>query len=335
MFLLCGCEERGTPMAPASPVTTPLLPPAEGVLRLTKKAGLPEDLKGLSPDLPVLNLQVDYVGPKRWLEIDAHCCAGGKYLSDGENYRRIELPLSGSIVIGFGEGKTLDGAPDATVLESTPAGTGVLQFGAGPLRGHRITTWESPWPCELRGPASYVWGVFVDEADGAALLGPTDRVSRARAGWVFWIRMGHRRLTSIDPVVGDVTRFQPIGGRQMRSFHCTLDLATGKAIVVPAGNPESPPGDGERESLVEAGQRYRVVLEDNSKDLASKAGMTGLGLNSDRVQVSVEVSSESTRKVIRSLPVQEFQGNHEEHVVRSLKLKDGTLTFWIQFWTLE
>src|SRR5438045_7728473 len=111
--MLCGCD-RSTPTPSPLPVATSPAPPGEGILRLTKKSGVPEAVKDLIPGLPVLHLQVEYSGPKRWLEIDTVGWAGGKSLSGGDNISEIELPLSGSIVIGFGEGTLLESTPDGT-----------------------------------------------------------------------------------------------------------------------------------------------------------------------------------------------------------------------------
>src|SRR5580765_1835995 len=86
-------------------------PPEPGRFLVRSKAGFPAamDPKLLVAGLPVLQVQVDYVGPKTWLWVDAQCWQQGKFLRMAENHHEVRLPLSGAVGIGFGEGKTNDG----------------------------------------------------------------------------------------------------------------------------------------------------------------------------------------------------------------------------------
>src|ERR1041384_742175 len=75
------------------------------------------------------------------------------------------------------------------------------------------------------------------------------------------------------------------------------------------------------------GHTFQVVMVDNKKE--RKGGIPGFP---DRVRVSISEVDDHTKKILRSIPVQEFEGEHEQQGPRALILKGGKIRFWMQFW---
>jgi hypothetical protein len=38
---------------------------------------------------------------------------------------------------------------------------------------------------------------------------------------------------------------------------------------------------------------------------------------------------------VRTIPVQEFTGDHEGAAARAMTIKDGVARFWMEFWMLD
>jgi hypothetical protein len=110
-----------------------------------------------------------------------------------------------------------------------------------------------------------------------------------------------------------------------------MDLGTGKIEVTQPKDREDDEKavwDNLDKEIVKNGRAYRVTYEDNAR----KPDRKSPGLP-DWVRVSVVESDERGGDILRTIPVQDFRGEHERHGHRALLLKDGILRFWIEFWT--
>lgn len=131
------------------------------------------------------------------------------------------------------------------------------------------------------------------------------------------------------PAIGS-TKLPRLGGRQVAPYRCTVDLHAGKVGI---DHPKDIDKDEEAvwndlaEKISRDGHTFQIIMEDNQK--TKKGGIPGFP---DWVRVSLVEIDDKTKKVIRTIPIQEFQGEHERHGPRALILKDGKIRFWMQFW---
>jgi hypothetical protein len=126
------------------------------------------------------------------------------------------------------------------------------------------------------------------------------------------------------------TRLPRLGGHKTAAYRCTIDTVTGKAEVdLPKDleKDEEAAWNDLSEQISRDGHTFQVVMADNKKE--RKGGIPGFP---DRVRVSISEVDARTKKLLRSIPVQEFQGEHERHGPRALLLKEGKIRFWMQFW---
>ncbi len=151
-----------------------------------------------------------------------------------------------------------------------------------------------------------------------------DRVMGLLAALIFLPSCGP---AAQEPPVAEGTTLLPyLGARQVASCRCTVDLPSGKVEVLPStrSDVESEPGWNDlSDRTTREGRTYRVFLE---ADGGKHQFFPSL------VRVSVLESDSRTGTPIRSIPVQEFRGTHEDHGVRALSLTSGRLRFHVQFW---
>lgn len=205
------------------------------------------------------------------------------------------------------------------------------------MKGHRVNTWEPTWPHHIpRDTGAPLWAVFVDEPVGAPLVeSPQDRAVRAGAAWLFWIRMTEKDYSPSEAFDAGTTTFQRVGGRRVERFRCTVDLETGKAEVDRSDQVDQARWNDLREQVSQSGRTCKVVVEDNKRSRKVPAGEGGIPGFPDRVRVRIVEIDDATHEIVRSIPVQEFHGEHEKHGPRALSLKDRSLRFWMEFWTLD
>lgn len=119
-------------------------------------------------------------------------------------------------------------------------------------------------------------------------------------------------------------------GQPVVTYRCAVDLASGTVQVQPgtrSGREEVAKWNKLSPRLAQGDISYEVLIEENDK---SSKGTT------DWAMVTVVESQSSSGKVIRSIPVYEFWGTHDQKAVRALMItKDGHLQFFVQFWTAE
>jgi hypothetical protein len=126
------------------------------------------------------------------------------------------------------------------------------------------------------------------------------------------------------------TRLPRLGGRKIAPYRCKVDLATGKTeLDLPKDleKDEEAVWNDLSEQISRDGHTFQILIEDNKNK--KKGGIPGFP---DWVRVSISELDNETKKIIRTIPIQEFQGEHEGHGVRALILKDGKIRFWMQFW---
>lgn len=206
-LLIVGCEKPLPPASHSPPAIPPLAAqshlPAPGILRISA-ATLPADLQpefystsGPGP----LALKLEYAGPKTWLDVRTEFWWKGKTLGGGEGGQSIFPPLSDIAAFAFPEGPDSKGNSRVTVLDSIPVksdGSGhksrigtTKDFGElTSLKGRRVLVFKPQFPLEVKdGDDAIVWGVFVDEPEGAPTSASLEeRAARAEAAWIF--RMG-------------------------------------------------------------------------------------------------------------------------------------------------
>ena len=112
-------------------------------------------------------------------------------------------------------------------------------------------------------------------------------------------------------------------------MRCAVDLRSGSTTI------ERPTSlSAVEESLwnqrpsqaLREGRLYQVVID---RTRTSKGGLT------DRARVSLRELDCGTGELLRTIPVQEFRGDHECAGAHALTMKDGTLRFWVEFSMLE
>jgi hypothetical protein len=154
-----------------------------------------------------------------------------------------------------------------------------------------------------------------------------------KAAGVTWSELGIEFIRNESPwFPAGTTTFPRVGGRKVVPFRCRVDLATGRVAVDRPRDlekDEAASWDELSAKISRGGRTYQILIEDNKaktmKELPPRYP--------DCVRVSIAEFDDRTRERIRTLPVQEFQGEHEDHGPRAFILKDGALRFWMEFWT--
>jgi hypothetical protein len=126
-----------------------------------------------------------------------------------------------------------------------------------------------------------------------------------------------------------VLQLPPPKSQQVATYRCTIDLATAKADVQPgkrSGAEEEAAWNNLSTKLKSADLVYEVVIEENAK---SAKGTNEWSL------VTLLETQVSTGKLLRKISVQEFWGVHDRHAARGLRMKDGHVHFFVQFWPAE
>lgn len=136
-----------------------------------------------------------------------------------------------------------------------------------------------------------------------------------------------------EPIPLGTTTFKRLGGRQTAAYPCTVDLATGKATVGPRGIPDPPYQSELSQQVSQGGRTYRILQEDNKRTRKLPEGEPAIPGFPDRVRVTVVEVDDASGNELRRIPIQEFVGEHEQHLARSLRLEDGQLRFWMDFCT--
>ena len=111
----------------------------------------------------------------------------------------------------------------------------------------------------------------------------------------------------------------------MGYVRCAVDLRTGTVTI------DRPPVENalwkqQTTQALSEGQIYQVVVE---RRRTTKGGFT------DRARVSLRVTDSGTGDPVRTIPVQEFTGDHEGAAARAMTIKDGVARFWMEFWMLD
>lgn len=144
----------------------------------------------------------------------------------------------------------------------------------------------------------------------------------------------HRKQSERIWSLAGTTWLPRLGGRQVAAYRCTIDLKTGTTEL------DQPRDYSEYEQAAQnkpadhiswEGRTYQILMEDNKGGHPKKPEGT-VPWFPDWVRVSLNEIDENSPKVLWTIPVQEFRGQHERHAVRALLIKEGKIRFWMSFW---
>lgn len=111
----------------------------------------------------------------------------------------------------------------------------------------------------------------------------------------------------------------------MGYVRCAVDLRTG-AVTIQHPPVEETLWKQQTTQAMAEGRLYQVVID---RRRSKKGGFT------DRARVSLRETDNGTGDLVRSIPVQEFTGDHEGAAARAMTIQNGVARFWMEFWMLD